>query len=132
MKLRDHPLMSYRGNSNWPPVWTPRTGAVRRSLRGEIGRLELVYCHPRISERFFLVIEHEGSFYTGSLLFSDPAFAKAIADPNEGSSRTSHRRNRLSRPFVNSLAIVHPRFPSQPANLTHMKLRSDLLQDFVV
>jgi hypothetical protein len=40
IKRRDHPLMSYRGIPNWPPVWTTELGNQRRS--GEVGVLKKV------------------------------------------------------------------------------------------
>ena len=43
VKLRDHPLMSYRGIPNWPPVWTQmRIGGVK-IVKGEVG--VLIYVH---------------------------------------------------------------------------------------
>jgi len=60
MKLRAHPLMSYRGVSNWPPVWVG-TNHKNEPLRGEVGVLEdVVPSQTENSSRFFLRIEDEG------------------------------------------------------------------------
>jgi hypothetical protein len=39
MKLRTHPFMSYRGVSNWPPVWVG-TNRRHEPLKGEVGVLK--------------------------------------------------------------------------------------------
>jgi hypothetical protein len=41
--LRDHPIMSYRGVPNWPPVWTQTRSDGVKKLRGELG--VLIYVH---------------------------------------------------------------------------------------
>jgi hypothetical protein len=42
MLLRDHPLMSYRGTRNWPPVWTWTRGGENKYPKGEVGILKTV------------------------------------------------------------------------------------------
>ena len=42
MRLRDHPLMTYNGVSNWPPVWI-QTSEQRRVIP-EMGILKHVHC----------------------------------------------------------------------------------------
>lgn len=85
MELRNHPLMSYRGVSNWPPTWT-KTGAGGEyrstdSLRGEIGTLErVILSRIEPDARMFLVIQFAGNSYMGTLLFKDAAFCRHIAD----------------------------------------------------
>ena len=79
MQLRDHPLMSYRGLPNWPPVWTNSYDRVVKRVKGEIGRLKHVILHPQMPTRCFLVIEHKDEAYTGCLLFDDLAFCQQIA-----------------------------------------------------
>jgi hypothetical protein len=77
MQLRDHPLMSYRGLSNWPPVWTRIRGGANQHPNGEVGILREILWSPiqlRPRERFFLVVEYEGTVYMGCLLFDDAAF----------------------------------------------------------
>jgi len=78
MKLRAHPLMSYRGVSNWPPVWVG-TNHKNEPLRGEVGVLEdVVPSQTENASRFFLRIEDEGWRYVGCLLFGDLAFCRQI------------------------------------------------------
>jgi len=80
MRLRDHPLMSYRGVCNWPPVWVGIAGEKRRP-RGEIGILREVR-YSRISSlggsRLHLLITHEQSHYLSTLPFDDRAFCLQI------------------------------------------------------
>jgi hypothetical protein len=80
MRLREHPFMSYRGYPMWPPIWVgmgPRTG---ESPQGEIGHLREVRCYPDKPRRVFLVIDHDGSQYTGCLLFDDSRFSEQICN----------------------------------------------------
>jgi hypothetical protein len=67
VKLRDHPLMSYRGMANWPPVWC-RTG--EQHLTGEIGTL-VNADSDRTGKKCYLTIAFENQRYLGTLLFSD-------------------------------------------------------------
>jgi hypothetical protein len=86
MNLRDHPLMSFRGLGNWPPVWTWIGGEVNTHPTGEIGVLKEVKTHlppldPKLGKpvnRIFLFIEYRQSLYVGSLLFSDFAFCQSL------------------------------------------------------
>jgi len=80
MKLRDHPLMSYRGVRNWPPVWVGIAGEKRRRPSGEIGILrEVRYGRdPLGRSRLHLLITHKQSPYLGTLLFDDRAFCLQI------------------------------------------------------
>jgi hypothetical protein len=82
MILRNHPLMSYRGLCNWPPIWTWRGGeGVDRQPRGEVGVLRDVFLsqvEPR--SRIYLIIEHEKEEYMGSLLFTDATFCAQICE----------------------------------------------------
>jgi len=78
MKLRTHPLMSYRGVSNWPSAWVG-TNERHKPLRGERGILQdVVPSQTENASRFFLVIEDEGSQYVGCLLFQDLSFCRQI------------------------------------------------------
>jgi hypothetical protein len=80
MQLRDHPLMSYRGVPNWPPVWTLRNVGTVNTLKGEVGVLKYVdYDHDRNSNKCFLVIDHQSSLYTGCLIYQDRSFCNQIA-----------------------------------------------------
>ena len=68
MELRKHPLMSYRDRPNWPP-------------RGEVGILKEVSKYSDLSsDGLTLVMEYNGSFYMGVLLFDDFAFFRKIFD----------------------------------------------------
>jgi hypothetical protein len=81
MQLRNHPLMTYRGVSNWPPVWTWRGGDENKNVRGEVGLIRDVFLstvEPRT--RAFLIIEHEGNEYIGCLMFDDIAFCSQIRE----------------------------------------------------
>jgi hypothetical protein len=74
MKLRDHPLMTYHGVRNWPPMWAPVAHEGEKTLNGEIGILKRVDCQVRFSNRCFLTIEVGGESYVGTLLFDDATF----------------------------------------------------------
>jgi hypothetical protein len=81
MQLRNHPLMSFRTSPNWPPAWSRIRGGVDRHPQGEVGILREIVWSPiqvRPLDRFFLVIEYEGTIYMGCLLFDDAAFCLAI------------------------------------------------------
>jgi hypothetical protein len=80
MQFRDHPLMSYRGVPNWPPVWTlARNGSVR-ILRGEVVVLTQVLSNSEMSKKCYLVIDFEGERFVGTLLCDDPIFCLQIPD----------------------------------------------------
>ena len=74
MKLRNLPLMTYGGLPNWPPVWVETGGQSQRSFRAEMGTLKEVRMTDSLSDKFFLVIEHEGATYIGCLAFTSRAF----------------------------------------------------------
>jgi hypothetical protein len=79
MKLRDHPLMTYKGVSSWPPAWLRRGGYETTHPQGEIGILRNVM--PSTADpdgRCFLIMEHCGAEYIGALLLNDPAFCREI------------------------------------------------------
>ncbi len=80
MKLRDHPLMSYRGLKNWPPVWTHARDNNFKTVRGEIGVLAYVHSNAQSSNRCYLVIDYEGETYVGTLIFGNQTFCKQITD----------------------------------------------------
>src|SRR5215510_1427151 len=100
MLLRDHPLMSYRGVRNWPPVWIWTHGRERVTLRGEIGTLIEVRHSPVTTHSLLLDMRHQGSEYLGCLLFGDPAFCRQMA--------TILRRH-IGRPIaeIGSLELLH-------------------------
>ncbi len=80
MKLRDHPLMSYRGTSNWPPVWTHFRNDTIKTVRGEVGTLVHVHSNALSSNRCYIVIHYEGEMYVGTLIFGDTVFCNQIRD----------------------------------------------------
>src|SRR5262245_15624480 len=75
MLLRDHPLMSYKGIPNWPPVWTWTRGGENKYPKGEVGTLKSVEpSKVQPGKRFFLEIDYEGSSYVACLIFDDAVF----------------------------------------------------------
>ena len=85
MLLRHHPLMSFHGMPNWPPIWAWTTGSENKRPQGEIGILKAVsLTRMKPSNRCYLYIDHEGSSYIGCLLFDDEAFCRQIVDLLEG------------------------------------------------
>ena len=79
MKLRDHPLMTYKGVSSWPPAWLWRGGYASTNPKGEVGILKAVLrFHIQTPDRCFLIMEHCGAEYVGALLLNDPAFCQEI------------------------------------------------------
>ena len=79
VKLRDHPLMSYRGVPNWPPLWTLAKEISVGNLRGALGVLRYVHSSGEVSKKCYLVIEHERDIYVGYLLCQDHASSTKIA-----------------------------------------------------
>ena len=81
MRLREHPLMNYRGFPNWPPLWRARGDGSSPRVHGEIGVLtEVVLYNPSgQSPQFFLFMEHRGHRYIAAVFFSDATFCRQIA-----------------------------------------------------
>ncbi|HEY3303258.1 MAG TPA: hypothetical protein VGL70_06950 [Candidatus Binatia bacterium] len=81
MELRNHPLMSYRSGSNWPPAWTWISGQKKNlNLSGEVGTLvEVTPSKLDPHGKCFLTIEHEGTSYVGCLLFDDGPFCQQVS-----------------------------------------------------
>jgi hypothetical protein len=77
LKLRDHPLMRYRGISNWPPVWVQESGA--KKFSGEIGVLKYVFSRRGPSSKCYLIIEYERETLVGTLLFDNETFCERIS-----------------------------------------------------
>jgi hypothetical protein len=72
--------MRHRGAPNWPPVWTQWTkGGSTTTLKGEIGVLRYVRSTDEPAKKCFLVTEHDGQHYVGTLLFDDSAFCARIS-----------------------------------------------------
>ena len=79
MKLRHHPLLSYRGIPSWPPVWVPTKSAYETTtLQGEIGILTHTLSNA-LSGKCYLQIVYDNAAYMGCLLCADVAFCSQIA-----------------------------------------------------
>jgi hypothetical protein len=46
MLLRDHPLMTYKGERSWPPAWLWTAGYDNTHPQGEVGILKAVLRSP--------------------------------------------------------------------------------------
>ena len=79
MQLRAHPSMSYRGVSNWPPVWKQISGPGDSPV-GEIGIIEEIHLSDVSRNKCIVVIHHERSRYIGSLTFDDAQFCTKVCD----------------------------------------------------
>src|SRR5918995_1654865 len=79
MKLRDHPLISYREVPCWPPTWLWRGGQNLPCPYGEVGILkEVTLSTIEPCSMCFLIMEHEGAEYMGVLKFGDSLSCRAI------------------------------------------------------
>jgi hypothetical protein len=80
MLLRDHPLMAYEGVPNWPPAWFRRVhGYENTHPTGEVGILKDVLPSTLPAAKIcFLIIEHGGAEYIGTLLLSDPVLSRDL------------------------------------------------------
>jgi len=75
MKFRDHPLLSCR----WPPTWLWGGGGKYVHAIGEVGVLkDVMVSSTEPGEKCFLIMEHEGRKYIGTLLVGDPSFCQEI------------------------------------------------------
>ena len=84
MLLRDHPLMTYRGLSNWPPAWLCTDGHDQHP-KGGVGTLKAILrSDMQPPNRCFLQISHEGSEYLGCLLFDDQPFCIQVMELLKG------------------------------------------------
>jgi hypothetical protein len=80
LKLRDNPLMRYRGLPNWPPVWTHAKRGSVKTVRGEVGVLQYVHSNSKVSGKCYLVIDYQHETYVGTLIFESRAFCKQVVD----------------------------------------------------
>jgi len=79
MKLRDHPLLSHHGVSNWPPTWLWGGGNRYVNTIGEAGVLkDVMLTSVEPYEKCFLIMEHDGRKYIGTLLIGDAFFCREI------------------------------------------------------
>jgi hypothetical protein len=85
MQLRDHPLMSYHGNRNWPPAWVWIDGQKEKRPKDEVGILRSVFFSKmQRADRCFLLIYYEESSYLGCLLFDEGMFCRQITKLLQG------------------------------------------------
>jgi hypothetical protein len=80
IKLRDHPLISYRGFRTWPPVWTQAGPGHLKTLFGEIGILRCAASSLEPFSQCTLLIDYEKQTFTGVLLFDNPDFCVQICN----------------------------------------------------
>ena len=71
MKLREHPLMTYRRLPNWPPVWTWMSGGDNKHPRGEVGILRRVEI-----DAFSILITK--THHTSGAFYADHVFCSQI------------------------------------------------------
>ena len=81
MKLRDHPLMSYHGAHNWPPVWISLYDKDDTLRRSEVGVLtEARASQFGLEDRIVLVMKHDEKMYGAALTFADATFCKQVLE----------------------------------------------------
>jgi hypothetical protein len=83
MKLREHPLMSYRGVPNWPPAWTWIDGKYQAQALppgSEVGVLENTRRSAVSPNAMFLTMSYNDSRYVSQLFFDDPEFCQRVCD----------------------------------------------------
>jgi hypothetical protein len=79
MELRRHPLMTYRGARNWPPVWISSDKTSERPS-GEVGILvDVAPSKIEPDNRCFITMKHDGASYTGCLLFDDGRVGQRVS-----------------------------------------------------
>ena len=74
--------MSYRGSPVWPPIWVG--SGLGKKPQGEVGSLMEVCCYPSKPGEAYLIIDHEGTQYTGCLLFDDQVFCEQLSKLLQG------------------------------------------------
>src|SRR5262245_42605270 len=81
LRLREHPRLSRNGRKSWPPKWTWIGGAENKKPKGEIGILREVKISKMMTpNKCFIVIDHEGSVYMGTLFINDLSlFVRIVA-----------------------------------------------------
>jgi hypothetical protein len=80
MRLREHPLLSYRKIRSWPPAWVWIGGDRNTHPKGEVGSLKQVrFVDGPFVSRCFLWMEYEESMYLGCLRLSDRSFCEQLS-----------------------------------------------------
>src|SRR5262249_61125707 len=73
--------MMYNGTRSWPPVWVSRNGNVTTNPKGEVGiLLDVALSRVPAKSSCFLIMEHLGAEYIGSLLMNDRNFCQLVFD----------------------------------------------------
>src|SRR5215831_3698744 len=101
MKLRDCTLLSYRGVSSWPPIWVGWNSKQLDQSKTETAVLKDVTLSTA-APRCYVMIEHEGEEYLGSLLFEDHNACLRVYQ-----LLLSHRGERIRQ--VSEIDIPHSR-----------------------
>jgi hypothetical protein len=78
MKLRDHPLISFKGVRSWPPVWFDAELVPGKMIKGEVGILTDVVMRELELCRVFLTIRYQGGSFIGVLFFDDQPFCLKV------------------------------------------------------
>lgn len=87
--MREHPLMSYKGQRNWPPAWMWIGKGRNKHPRGEVGVLKSVkicIADPNRPDsampynRLYLTMDYLGARYMGCVLFDDAATCRHIGE----------------------------------------------------
>jgi hypothetical protein len=78
MKLRDHPLMNYRGMKSWPPVWVESSKKSPRKLMGEFGSFLGATLRDEMPMRLFVEMELWDHRYMGCVFISDVVFCRQV------------------------------------------------------
>ena len=79
MLLRDHPLLRYQNSPSWPPSWSYCGGLEKTRPLGEVGILKAVYLSAiKPSNSCYLIMEHAGAEYMGTIYVSDAALCLDI------------------------------------------------------
>jgi hypothetical protein len=87
MDLRAHPLMSYRGQRNWPPAWTWTGIGENEKPHGETGFLKQIHIsivppdNPQRKKPFnhlYVYMDYREGSYVGCLIFDDAATCRQM------------------------------------------------------
>jgi hypothetical protein len=70
MQLRNHPLMSYQRQRNWPPVWSTTRDESFSKPYGEVGILKRAMINERFDNAVYLRIDIDDRDYLGTLLLT--------------------------------------------------------------
>lgn len=79
MLLRETPLLMHQHSRSWPPTWVYCGGLDNTHPRGEVGILKTVYLSVvKPSTGCYLIMEHAGAEYMGTLFVNDAALCLEI------------------------------------------------------